>query len=111
MWGPGWNSAWWGWNTGWGWWGWNAGWGWNGWWGPGWNGWWGTPAWSAGWNWPAVAVTTPIVVEQEATAFVSPAPAPTTLWYYCTEPPGYFPYVQSCNRAWIPVVPQASPAG
>ena len=55
-------------------------------------------------------ISTPIVVEQEATAFAAPA-APTTLWYYCTEPPGYFPYVQTCNRAWIPVVPQASPAG
>ena len=34
------------------------------------------------------------------------APAPSNYWYYCTEPAGYFPYVQNCNRAWIPVTPQ-----
>ena len=28
-----------------------------------------------------------------------------------SEPAGYFPYVQSCNNAWIPVVPQSVPAG
>lgn len=60
--------------------------------------------WGAGWGWPAATVSTPIVVEQDVTAFVAPPPAPTTLWYYCTDPAGYFPYVQTCNRAWIPVV-------
>jgi hypothetical protein len=39
-----------------------------------------------------------------------PAPAPAaTYWYYCTNPAGYFPYVQNCNKAWIPVVPQSAP--
>ena len=36
----------------------------------------------------------------------SAPPPPQAFWYYCTEPPGYFPYVQSCSRAWIPVTPQ-----
>jgi len=44
--------------------------------------------------------------------FSSPTPAasapPTNLWYYCTEPAGYYPYTQTCNRAWIPVTPPAS---
>ena len=35
------------------------------------------------------------------------APAPVTYWYYCTEPAGYYPYVQSCDRAWIPVLPSS----
>ena len=34
------------------------------------------------------------------------APPANNYWYYCTDPAGYFPYVQSCNRAWMPVVPQ-----
>ena len=62
---------------------------------------------------PFVA-SSPVVVD-DATVFVSPAPsaqaAAPVYWYYCTEPAGYFPYVQSCNRAWIPVVPQSVPAG
>jgi len=59
---------------------------------------------------PFVA-SSPVVVD-DATAFVSPAPAAAPVyWYYCTEPAGYFPYVQSCNRAWIPVVPQSVAAG
>jgi len=58
---------------------------------------------------PFVASST---VVDDATVFVSPAQsAATVLWYYCTDPAGYFPYVQSCNRAWIPVVPQSVPAG
>lgn len=31
---------------------------------------------------------------------------PTNYWYYCTQPPGYFPYVQNCSQAWMKVVPQ-----
>jgi hypothetical protein len=52
------------------------------------------------------------VVIDDSTTFVSPAQAAAPVyWYYCTEPAGYFPYVQSCNKAWIPVVPQSVPAG
>jgi hypothetical protein len=43
-----------------------------------------------------------------------PAPAqeprtPTSYWYYCTDPAGYYPYVQRCKVAWTPVVPQNVP--
>jgi hypothetical protein len=41
--------------------------------------------------------------EQEA------APAPASYWYYCTEPPGYYPYIQQCKNPWIPVMPQNVP--
>ena len=30
-------------------------------------------------------------------------------WYYCTDPAGYYPYVQNCSKAWMQVVPQATP--
>jgi hypothetical protein len=30
-------------------------------------------------------------------------------WYYCTDPAGYYPYVQNCSKAWMQVVPQADP--
>ncbi len=32
----------------------------------------------------------------------SPAP-PTAYWYYCTNPPGYYPYVPRCLAPWQPV--------
>jgi hypothetical protein len=44
----------------------------------------------------------------------SPAPngvsPPASYWYYCTSPAGYFPHVQQCGSAWIPVIPQAPSA-
>ena len=33
-------------------------------------------------------------------------PAQTDYWYYCTEPAGYYPYVQKCSRPWMQVIPQ-----
>jgi len=36
---------------------------------------------------------------------VAPAPAPTGYWYYCANPPGYYPYVQQCAGPWQPVPP------
>ena len=30
-------------------------------------------------------------------------------WYYCTDPPGYYPYVTNCRAAWLPVVPHDPP--
>ena len=36
-----------------------------------------------------------------------PAPAPQQFWYYCAEPPGYYPYVPRCREAWqaVPATP------
>jgi hypothetical protein len=60
-------------------------------------------------------VTAPVAFETETfvgspQTFSSPAASvpPSNLWYYCTEPAGYYPYTQTCNRAWIPVTPPAS---
>jgi hypothetical protein len=30
-------------------------------------------------------------------------------WYYCQDPPGYYPYVKSCPGGWMKVVPDTTP--
>jgi hypothetical protein len=46
-------------------------------------------------------------------AYISGAPdqgaSSSNYWYYCTEPAGYYPYVQNCWRNWMQVVPQNVP--
>jgi hypothetical protein len=55
--------------------------------------------------------STPLIIENETDVYVQPpanAPAPAAnYWYYCTDPAGYYPYVQTCNKAWVPVSPQS----
>jgi hypothetical protein len=72
-------------------------------------------AWNAGYAWPyAVAplvvntAPAPQVFLQQEPLVTTPAPAPAepSYWYYCTQPAGYFPYVQDCSHAWMKVVPQ-----
>jgi hypothetical protein len=36
---------------------------------------------------------------------ITPAPPPPPVWYYCTDPPGYYPTVPACTVPWIPVAP------
>jgi hypothetical protein len=52
----------------------------------------------------------PIIVNPVPPAQVlvqPPQPAPAeSYWYYCTQPAGYFPYVQNCSQPWMKVVPQ-----
>jgi hypothetical protein len=95
--------------------------GWGGYWGPGFGvyvggpGYWGAwpyaYGWGAGYAWPYAvsplvvnAAPAPQVIVQPA-APVPEVPA-TSYWYYCTQPAGYFPYVQDCTQAWMKVVPQ-----
>lgn len=42
---------------------------------------------------------------------VAPAPPPPNgqYWYYCYNPPGYYPYVSACNGPWRPVLPNSQP--
>ena len=125
-------AAWYGWprwygGAGWyGWPGWSGGTGWYGW--PGWYGgagWYGWPGWFGGWYGPSVAlsfglpaywgwpvysytVPTPAYVPDASVGAFAPAPDSPPVanyWYYCTDPAGYFPYVQNCNKPWIPVTP------
>ncbi len=73
------------------------------------------PAWGYGY-YPYYAYP-PVVVEQPAapTVYVEQnqqaAAAPSSDWYYCRKPAGYYPYVRSCERAWerVPAQPPAPP--
>jgi hypothetical protein len=38
-------------------------------------------------------------------------PPPEQYWYYCSNPDGYYPYVQSCNGDWQPVPVTPPPNG
>ena len=117
---PGW-GAWGGWGYGYPRYGWGYGYGWGLGWGYG-AGWAlaTAPAW--GYGWPAAnyyaapswvpTVPAPVVVEQGVVEERQPAaPQAATqqpgYWYYCTEPAGYYPYVNTCSRPWIAVDPTA----
>lgn len=59
---------------------------------------------------PLVIDATPVTqtyVQQQpvAEAAIQPAAPVTNFWFYCTQPAGYFPYVQSCTQPWITVSP------
>ena len=42
--------------------------------------------------------------------YVEPAPSATSsgAWYYCSDPPGYFPHVKLCSKPWLEVAPFAT---
>ena len=48
-------------------------------------------------------------VQQREAEIVVPPPARKSHWYYCTDPAGYYPYVQQCERPWVAVQPNAVP--
>lgn len=52
---------------------------------------------------PVYVERQPEVVSQAPSA---PAQAAPTIWYYCTEPAGYYPHVQTCNAPWVHVDPR-----
>ena len=37
------------------------------------------------------------------------APPGGPYWYYCTNPPGYYPYIVQCNLPWQPFLPPNAP--
>ena len=50
----------------------------------------------------------PVVVvpaQPEPPPFPAPPPA-ANYWYYCPNPPGYYPYVPNCPTNWTPVPAQ-----
>jgi hypothetical protein len=47
----------------------------------------------------------PLWVAPEPYVEVTPVPPP--VWYYCPNPPGYYPAVPSCTVPWTPVYPPA----
>jgi hypothetical protein len=54
-----------------------------------------------------VVAAAPLAVEPQV--FIEQAPAVTEpvggAWYYCIDPPGYFPHVARCSRPWVVVNP------
>ncbi|HUH83188.1 MAG TPA: hypothetical protein VLX85_01185, partial [Stellaceae bacterium] len=49
---------------------------------------------------PVVYVPPPVYAAPAAPAYVQ---QPTSQWYYCDNPQGYYPTVQSCSTGWRPV--------
>lgn len=54
------------------------------------------------------------VIQQAPVVQAAPAPqaqAAPTVYYYCDNPGGYYPYVQNCSQPWrtVPITPQAAP--
>ncbi len=59
-----------------------------------------------------------IIIEREPPVYIQrqpsqvtqpvrpPPPVPAQVWYYCTDPADYYPYVQNCNQAWVRVDPR-----
>src|SRR5262245_28101000 len=50
------------------------------------------------------APSPPVVVQQEPPVYVQQPPQ-ESLWYYCKNPGGYYPYVQQCPDGWLKVAP------
>lgn len=55
-----------------------------------------------GYGSPAIGAEPPSYVERAAPAAST---AQGSAWYYCTDPPGYYPHVSLCSRRWIEVPP------
>jgi hypothetical protein len=47
-----------------------------------------------------------IIVQQPPVVYQAPEP---NYWFYCQNPTGYYPYVQTCPSGWMKVVPQPGP--
>jgi hypothetical protein len=62
-----------------------------------------------GYSYPSPYVYAP----REPSVYIEEAPQSRAVhsWYYCTDPAGYYPYVQRCAKPWMTVVPQDVPAG
>jgi hypothetical protein len=68
--------------------------------------WWGPDWWGPAYPYYAEP---PVIVPQEPPAYIQPEPQPQYYWYYCQNPPAYYPYVQQCPGGWMTVVPPTSP--
>jgi len=64
--------------------------------------WWGgPPLWYAR---PPYWLGQPVVAE-EWVEFIQQQ-EPSAYWYYCEDPPGYYPSVQRCLAEWLRVLPE-----
>jgi hypothetical protein len=56
---------------------------------------------------PLVVAPPPVYVQPAPQVYVQPPP-PQPYWYYCDNPPGYYPYVPQCPGGWRQVTPTPS---
>lgn len=81
---------------------------------------WGTGAWVGSgfwWGWPYYGYPSypyyysapPAVIQQPPVYLEQAPPQEPQYWYYCQNPQGYYPYIQSCPNGWMKVVPPDSP--
>ena len=56
----------------------------------------------------APPVYAPPLVEEPLPLPAYVEPRSSAFWYYCQNPPGYYPYVASCTGEWQQVAPQPS---
>lgn len=50
----------------------------------------------------------PVLVAPEPPVYIERDVAPATaLWYFCSNPQGYYPYVKQCSTSWRTVTPQS----
>lgn len=61
---------------------------------------------------PYYYAASPVVIERQPQTYVEPAPQHEEkqyYWYFCSDPQGYYPYVQKCPKGWKKVVPPSVP--
>jgi hypothetical protein len=58
---------------------------------------------------PYYAPAPTVAVEQQPQQYTDSGEQQSDYWYYCQNPQGYYPYVQSCPGGWMKVVPQTTP--
>ena len=56
---------------------------------------------------PLVVAPPPVHVQPPPQVYIQ-SPPPQPYWYYCDNPPGYYPYVAQCPGGWRQVTPAPS---
>jgi len=52
----------------------------------------------------------PVVLQSEPESYLGPQAPEQQFWYYCSDPSGYYPYVNRCAKGWLKVVPTPAPS-
>jgi hypothetical protein len=56
---------------------------------------------------PPIVVAPPFYLEQNPPAYIEQGT--DYFYYYCPDPPGYYPDIQTCPTGWLQVVPDSVP--
>lgn len=71
---------------------------------------WGAPVWGPQYYYGAPSYYgPPPVIIQPPPVYVQRGQAESDYWYYCDNPQGFYPYIQSCPGGWMKVVPETVP--